>query len=189
MMTVCVRYKNPFARTETEDVGAFLTELLRNNPNRRFYLLVAPNRMFAFGYTLKDERSERWRVKEFRYIRDDKFRPSWLYFSPFNFIGGEYSAILYGGVMGRVEREKGGALHFYLVEPEISLSLSEREAGATKEEVREIFAVWCKDGYATIRPLLSDAEPKEVHIFNTPSTELLRNLNSYVAGVMKKQRV
>jgi len=159
MRTVSVRYKNPFSTMDAGDIAVYLTDLLRSNPTADFYLIVAPNRTFTVGAP-KGEKYERWRVKELRVIRDDKFRPYFLYFSPEPLPQCEYSALFYGGIMGVVEREAPStSLNFYLVENDLTLSPEQQEAGATKEAVWEIFKVDAEAGRATIYPLLADGEP------------------------------
>jgi len=176
MRTVSVRYKNPFSTTDAGDIAVYLTDLLCNNPTADFYLIVAPNRTFTVGAP-KGEKYERWRVKELRVIRDDKFRPYFIYFSPKPLPQCEYSALFYGGIMGVVEREAPSTpLNFYLVENDLTLSPEQREAGATKEAVWEIFKVNAENGVATIRPLLSDENlmmvwnTKEPSVFNIINT-------------------
>ena len=113
MLNVRVRYKNPFSRTDAEDTALYLTELLRlhgHKPDFRFYLIVAENRMFAVGSVEGDEKSERWTVKELNHIRDDEFRPYFLFFSPSPLPQGEYATAMYGGIKGKVEREKSAPL-------------------------------------------------------------------------------
>jgi hypothetical protein len=184
MRTVYVRYKNPFARTDAEDVGMYLTELLRKNPNCRFYLIIAPNRMFAVG-KVKEEKSEQWRLRDLHHIRDDQYRPYFLYFSPSELPQCEYQAIMYGGIKGKVEREKSAPLHFYLLEADLRLNDEQRQAGATKEAVWEIFAVESKDGNATIRPLLSDHNAMlVVSAFNMSAFELSTVLTTFANSVM-----
>jgi hypothetical protein len=155
MLSVKVRYKNPFSRTDAEDTALYLSELLRLNPNGRFYLIVAENRMFAVG-SVNDEKSERWTVREFRYIRDDQFRPYFLYFSPEPLPQGEYATAMYGGIKGKVEREKSAPLYYYLSGCDLRLNTEQQQAGATKEAVWDVFRVENTDGTATIRPLLTD---------------------------------
>jgi len=187
LRTVYVRYKNAFSRTDAEDCAMYLSELLRVNahrPNFRFFLIVAENRMFAVG-GIDDEKSERWELMDFRYIRDENFRPYFLFFAPFRLWAGEYSAILYGGMMGRVRREKPAVpLHFYLLPIDLELTESERQAGATKEAIWDIFDVRFADGTATIRPLLCDGEPlMVVKVFNISASQLYETLANYVAEV------
>jgi hypothetical protein len=185
LRTVYVRYKNPFSRTDAEDTALYLTELLRLNPNGRFYLIVAENRMFAVG-SVKEEKSERWTVKELRYIRDDQFRPYYLYFSPSTLPQGEYATTMYGGIRGKVEREKSTPLYFYLSECNLRLNTEQRQAGATKEAVWEVFSVQNTDGTATIRPLLSDEHSLMVVRTRDLSThQLYTLLSDYVAGVFQ----
>jgi len=189
LRTVYVRYKNAFARTDAEDCAMYLSELLRVNayrPNFRFYLIVAENRMFAVG-NIDDEKSEQWRLMDFRYIRDEDFRPYFLFFAPFGLWAGEYSAILYGGIMGRVRRERPALpLHFYLLPVDLELTDGERKAGATKEAIWDIFDVRYSDGTATIRPLLSDAEPLSVEVYNISASQLSETLANYVAEVFRQ---
>jgi len=157
LRTVYVRYKNPFSTTDAGDIAVYLTDLLRSNPTADFYLIVLPNRTLAVGAP-KDEKYEQWRVKELRYIRDDKFLPYFLYLSPEPLPQCEHSALFYGGIMGKVEREAPStSLHFYLVEGD--LPLNTEQMGATKEAVWEIFKVNSEGGVATIYPLLADGEP------------------------------
>ena len=158
MRTVSVRYKNPFSTTDAGDIAVYLTDLLRSNPTADFYLIVLPNRTLAVGAP-KGEKYEQWRVKELRVIRDDKFRPYFLYFSPEPLPQCEYCALFFGGIMGKVEREAPSApLNFYLVEGDLRLNTEQQQAGATKEAVWEIFKVNNEGGVATIRPLLADGD-------------------------------
>jgi hypothetical protein len=186
MRTVYVRYKNPFSTTDAGDIAVYLTDLLRSNPTAHFYLIVAPNRTFAVG-ALKDEKYERWQVKELRYIRDENFRPYFLYFAPFNFWAGEWSAILYGGILGKVRRERPAVpLNFYLLETDLELKDSEKEAGATKEAVWEIFKVDAEAGRATVRPLLCDGEPLLVVKTDAPFLTTVNILADFIEGVLTK---
>jgi hypothetical protein len=122
-------------------------------------------------------------VKELRYIRDDQFRPYFLYFSPKPLPQCEYSALFYGGIMGVVEREAPSApLNFYLVENDLSLSPEQREAGATKEAVWEILKVNAENGVATIRPLLADGDLMWVWNINEPS--VFNTINSLADFLM-----
>jgi hypothetical protein len=156
MRTVYVRYKNPFSRNDAKNTAMYLSELLRLNPNGRFYLIIAENRMFAVG-AKNDEKSERWRVKRVRHIRDNNFVPYFLYFSPEPLPQCEYMALMYGGIMGEVERKQPATpLHFYLLEGDLRLNTEQRQAGAVKEVIWDVFRVENTDGTATIRPLLSD---------------------------------
>jgi hypothetical protein len=187
LRTVYVRYKNAFARTDAEDCAMYLSELLRLNgykPAFRFFLIVAESRMFAVG-AIDDEKSEQWRLMDFRYIKDDNFRPYFLYFAPFNFWAGEYSAILYGGILGKVRRERPCApLNFCLLPIDLELTDGEREAGATKEAIWDIFDVRYTDGTATIRPLLSDENAlMVVRLHDFSATELYNRLADFVAEV------
>jgi len=187
LRTVYVRYKNAFARTDAEDTALYLSELLRLNrhkPEFRFYLIVAENRMFAVG-AIEDEKSEQWQLMDFRYIKDDNFRPYFLYFAPFNFWAGEYSAILYGGIMGKVKRQRPAVpLNFYLLPIDLELNEGEREAGATKEAIWDIFDVRYADGTATIRPLLSDENAlMVVRLRDLSVSELQNYLATFVAEV------
>jgi len=187
LRTVYVRYKNAFERTDAEDCARYLSELLRLNayrPNFRFFLIVAENRMFAVG-SVDDEKSEQWRLMEFRYIKDDNFRPYFLYLAPFNFWAGEYSAILYGGILGRVKRERPALpLNFCLLPIDLELTEGEREAGATKEAIWDIFDVRYADGTATIRPLLSDETAlMVVRLRDFSVSELYNHLANFVAEV------
>jgi hypothetical protein len=183
MLTVSVRYKSPFSTTDAGDVALYLTDLLRSNPTAHFYLIVAENRTFAVGAP-KDEKYERWQVKQLRYIRDDKFRPYYLYFSPFTLPQCEYCALFYGGIMGKVEREKSAPLNFYLVEGDLRLREWETKAGATKEAVWEIFKVDAEAGIATIRSLLSEGEPLlVVNINNAPFFTTVNTVADFIASV------
>jgi len=187
LRTVYVRYKNAFARTDAEDTALYLSELLRLNayrPSFRFYLIVAENRMFAVG-AIDDEKSEQWQLMEFRHIKDDNFRPYWVYFAPFNFWAGEYSAILYGGIMGKVRRERPAVpLNFYLLPVDLELKDSERQAGATKEAIWDILDVRFADGTATIRPLLSDENAMlVVRLYDLSHSELYNHLANFVLEV------
>jgi hypothetical protein len=186
LRTVYVRYKDAFARTDAEDCAMYLSELLRVNAHRpkfRFYLIVAENRMFAVG-EIDDEKSERWQLIEFRYIRDEDFRPYWLFFAPFNFSAGEYSAILYGGIIGKVRRERPAVpLHFYLLPIDLELTDGERQAGATKETIWDIFDVRYSDGTATIRPLLCDGEPMLITRTDAPFFAVFRPLCEFISEV------
>jgi len=190
LKTVYVRYKNPFERTDAEDCAKYLTELLRVNayrPSFRFFLIVAENRMFAVG-AIDDEKSERWELMDFRYIRDENFRPYWVFFAPFNFWEGEWTAILYGGMMGKVRRERPAVpLHFYLLPIDVELTEGERQAGATKEAIWDIFDVRFADGTATIRPLLCNGEPlMVVKVFNLSASLLYETLANFVAEVFRQ---
>jgi len=187
MMTISVRNKNLFSRTDAEEVAEYLSDLLRQNPDCRFYLFVAPNRMFLYG-TAKDEQAEQWRLREFRFFRDDEFRPKWLFLTPFLFLRGEYAAMFYGGAVGKVEREQPSVpLHFYLLGSDIGLTEEERQHGGTKEAIWEVFEVRNRNGYATIRPLLSETEPLSgVPTLITPLPELYNTLTDYVARVLWK---
>jgi len=186
MRTVSVRYKNPFSTTDAGDIAVYLTDLLRSNPNADFYLIVAPNRTFTVGAP-KGEKYERWRVKELRVIRDDKFRPYFLYFSPKPLPQCEYSALFYGGIMGVVEREAPSApLNFYLVENDLSLSPEQQQAGATKEAVWEIFKVNAEGGVATIRPLLCDGEPMLTVKTDAPFFAVFHPLCDFIGEVLTK---
>jgi hypothetical protein len=187
LRTVYVRYKNAFSRTDAEDCAMYLSELLRMNayrPNFRFYLIVAENRMFAVG-GIDDEKSERWRITDFRFIRDDNFRPYFLYFAPFNFWAGEWTTILYGGIVGKVQRQRPASpLHFYLLSTDLELTDGEREAGATKEAIWEVFDVRYADGTATIRPLLSDENAlMVVRLRDLSVSELYNHLANFVGEV------
>jgi hypothetical protein len=184
MRTVNVRYKNPFSRTDAEDTALFLSELLRLNRTAHFYLIVAENRMFAVG-EVKDEKSERWTVRELRHIRDDQFRPYFLYFSPEPLPQCEYATIMYGGIKGKVEREKSTPLHFYLVGGDLRLNEEQQKAGATKEAVWEVFSVQHANGTATIRPLLCDGEPLMVVNTNAPFFAIFRPLADFVERVFR----
>ncbi len=184
MRTVYVRYKNPFSRTDAEDTAFYLSHLLRTNPNRRFFLIVAENRMFAVGAT-NDEKSERWQVKQVRHIRDDNFVPYFLYFSPEPLPQCEYMALMYGGIMGIVERKHPAVpLHFYLLEGDLRLTAEQRSIGATKEAIWDIFAVDNRDGVATIRPLLSEAEPLTVEVYNNKFGELYDAITHYTENIL-----
>jgi hypothetical protein len=188
MTTVYVRYKNAFARTDAEDVGMYLTELLRGNPNCRFFLIITENRMFAVG-SVKDEKSERWKLRDFRFLRDDDFRPNFLYFTPDRFFTGEMFLKMYGGIAGLVSRQKPSApLFFYLLGEDLALTEEEAKAGATKEAVWEVFRVENKDGTATIRPLLSDPHTMMVVATRTFSTYELQNLLSDYALLLLMTR-
>jgi len=181
MRTVSVRYKNPFSRTDAEDTALYLSELLRLNPNGRFYLIVAENRMFTVG-SVNDEKSERWQVKELNHIRDEHFRPYFLYFSPEPLPQGEYATAMYGGIKGKVEREKSAPLYFYLTG--CDLRLNTEQMGARKEAVWDVFRVENTDGTATIRPLLSDENAMVVIRTRDLSFHQLYNLlTDFVAGV------
>jgi hypothetical protein len=184
MMTISVRYRG-FARTDAEEVAEYMSDLLRFNPNCRFYLIVAPNRMFLLG-TAKDKDAEQWRLRELRYYRDDQFRPHYLFLTPFAFLRGEYSAMFYGGAVGKVEREEPSApLNFYLLRDYIGFTKDEWEAGGTAEPIWEVFDVRNTDGYATIQPLLSDKEALSgVPTLITPLPELYNTVADYVLQVM-----
>jgi len=159
LKTVYVRHKNPFSTTDAGDIAVYLTDLLRRHPTAHFYLIVLPNRTLAVGAP-KDEKYERWWVKELRVIRDDQFRPYFLYFSPEPLPQCEHCALFYGGIVGKVEREALSApLNFYLVEGDLPLNTKQKQAGATKEAVWEVFKVDAEGGVATIYPLLADGEP------------------------------
>jgi hypothetical protein len=185
MMTISVRYKSLFCRTDAEEVAEYLSDLLRHNPDCRFYLFVLPNRMLVFG-TAKDEQVEQWRLRELRHYRDDEFRPKWLFLTPFLFLRGEYSAMFYGGIVGKVEREQPSVpLNFYLLSSDIGLTEEERQHGGTKEAVWEIFEVRNRNGYATIRPLLTETAPlTDVPTLITPLPELYNQITDYVARVL-----
>jgi hypothetical protein len=156
MLTVSVRYKSPFSTKDAGDIAIYLTNLLREHSTARFYLIVLPNRTLTVGAP-KDEKYERWRVKELRYIRDDKFVPYFLYFSPEPLPQCEYATAMYGGIKGKVEREHPSAsLYFYLLADDLRLSTEQQQAGATKEAVREILRVETEGGIAILRPLLCD---------------------------------
>jgi hypothetical protein len=185
MMTVSVRYKSLFARTDAEEVAEYLSDLLRQHPNCRFYLFVLPNRMLVWG-TAKDDRTEQWRLREFRFYRDDVYKPFWLFLTPFLFLRGEYAAMFYGGAVGKVEREQPAApLYFYLLGSDIGLTEDERKAGGTKEAVWEVFEVRNRNGYATIRPLLSETEPLAgIPTLISPLPELYNTLTDYMIRVL-----
>jgi hypothetical protein len=185
MLTVSVRYRDPFSTTDAGDIAVYLTDLLRSNPTADFYLIVLPNRTLAVGAP-KGEKYERWQVKELRYIRDEKFRPYFLTFSPSELPQGEYATIMYGGIRGKVEREHPSApLYFYLTEAELPLREWETKAGATKEAVWEIFKVNAKDGVATIRPLLSDSDLMWVWNINEPSVfNTINALADFIGDVL-----
>jgi len=184
MLTVSVRYKNPFSTTDAGDIALYLTDLLRSNPTADFFLIVAENRTFAVGAP-KDEKYERWVVKELRHIRDDKFRPYFLYFSPDPLPQCEYCALFYGGIMGKVERKAPSTpLNFYLVEGDLRLNTEQQQAGATKEAVWEIFKVNAEGGVATIRPLLCDGEPMLTVKTDAPFFAVFHPLCDFITGVL-----
>jgi hypothetical protein len=184
MRTVSVRYKNPFSTTDAGDIAVYLTDLLRKHPTAHFHLIVLPNRTLAVGAP-KDEKYERWQVKELRYIRDDQFRPYFLYFSPEPLPQCEYATAMYGGIKGKVEREAPSApLHFYFVEGDLPLNTEQQQAGATKEAVWEILRVDAENGTATIRPLLCDGEPLLVVDTTAPFFAVFHPLYDFLEWVL-----
>jgi hypothetical protein len=140
--------------------------------------------MLLYG-TAKDEKVEQWRLQELRYFRDDTFLPKWLFLMPYPFMRGEYEAMFYGGAVGKVAREEPSApLYFYLLGTDIGLTEEERQAGGTKEAVWEVFEVRNTDGYATIKPLLSQVAPlTDVPTLISPLPELYTLLSDYMLKV------
>jgi hypothetical protein len=92
---------------------------------------------------------------------------------------------MYGGIRGKVEREKSTPLYFYLSEYDLPLNDEQREAGATKEPVWEIFKVNAEGGVATIRPLLCNGEPMLTVRTDAPFFAVFHRLCNFIGEVLR----